>query len=271
MRLNRVRKKYSLFTDVSLNPRLKVGVGGYLIVPESFIQTPSNLIDKSELDNKLVLRRFEDTSSTKLEVQTVLWALEEYSIGSTSSRSGTLHIYSDSQCVAGLLSRRARLEHSNFHCGGGNRPLKNSSLYGKYYELHDRLKFDVTKVAGHTRARSRNTVQRIFSFVDQKVRKALKLWMVRIETERAEWSLYMIRRRDNALYTGISNDVTLRFEKHQEMGKHGAKYLRGRGPLKLVFQKKIGSKSSALKMEQKIKKLSKSQKEVIVHTGNIDF
>jgi len=27
----------SLFTDASLNPKLKVGVGGYLIVPESFI------------------------------------------------------------------------------------------------------------------------------------------------------------------------------------------------------------------------------------------
>jgi predicted GIY-YIG superfamily endonuclease len=35
----------------------------------------------------------------------------------------------------------------------------------------------------------------------------------------------------------------------------------------LVFQKKIGSKSSALKMEQKIKKLSKSQKEIIINKG----
>ncbi|MBW2248091.1 MAG: hypothetical protein JRF62_13080 [Deltaproteobacteria bacterium] len=60
----------SLFTDATLNPKLKVGVGGYLIVPESFIKTPSNLIKISELDEILVLKRFEDTSSTKLEVQT---------------------------------------------------------------------------------------------------------------------------------------------------------------------------------------------------------
>ncbi|MBW2194398.1 MAG: ribonuclease H [Deltaproteobacteria bacterium] len=174
---------YSLFTDVSLNPGLKVGVGGYLIVPESFVKTPSNLIKISELDEILVLRRFEDTSSTKLEVQTVLWALEEYCNGSTISESGKLHIYSDSQCVEGLLSRRARLESSGFHCRGGNRLLKNASLYGKYYEFHDRLKFDVTKVAGHTPSRSRNTVQRIFSFIDQKVRKALKLWVDQLEAE----------------------------------------------------------------------------------------
>jgi len=248
---------YSLFTDASLNPELKVGVGGYL------------LIKISELDEILVLRRFEDTSSTKLEVQTVLWALEECCVRSTISGSGKLHVYSDSQCVERLLSRRDRLESNGFHCRGSNRLLKNAFLYGKYFEFHDRLKFEVTKVAGHTRFRSRNTLKRIFSFVDQKVRKALKLWMPRLEAERAEWYLYMIRCHDGALYTGISNDVIRRFEKHQEMGKQGAKYLRGRGPLKLVFQKKIGSKSAALKMEQKIKNLSKSQKEIIIHTGDI--
>jgi len=261
---------YSLFTDASLNPKLKVGVGGYLLVPESFIETPPNLIKTTELNKIIVLKKFEDTSSTKLEVQTVLWALEECCAGSTIFGPGKLRIYSDSQCVEGLLSRRAGLENNGFHSRGGNRLLKNASLYGKYYEFHDRLKFEVTKVAGHTRSHSRNTVQHIFSFVDQKVRKTLKIWMAQLEAEKAEWYLYMIRCRDGTLYTGISNDVIRRFEQHQEMGKQGAKYLRGRGPLKLVFQKKIGSKSSALKLEQKIKKLSKSQKEIIIHTGDID-
>ncbi len=258
-------KNYSLFTDASVGPGSKVGVGGHLIVPESFLRTTPNLIKISELDEILVLKRFEDTSSTKLEVQTVLWALEEYCIGSTISGSGKLHIYSDSQCVEGLLSRRARLESSGFYSRGGNRLLRNASLYGKYYEFHDRLKFEVTKVAGHTRSSSRDTVQHIFSFIDQKVRKALKLWVAQLEAEKTEWYLYMIRCHDGTLYTGISNDVTRRFEKHQEMVKQGAKYLRGRGPLELVFQKKIWSKSSALKMEQKIKKLSKSQKEIIIN------
>ena len=169
---------YSLFTDASLNPGLKVGVGGYLIVPESFINAPSNVIEISELEKNLVLRRFEDTSSTKLEVQTVLWALEEYRlVSSISSASGKLNIYTDSQCIEGLLRRRARLESSGFRCKGGNHLLKNVSLYSKYYAFHDQLKFEVTKVAGHTRSSSRNTVQRIFSFIDQKVRTALRSWM----------------------------------------------------------------------------------------------
>ncbi len=261
---------YSLFTDASLNPGRKKGVGGYLIVPESFIKRPSKRIKISELDELLVLKRFECTSSTKLEVQTVLWALEEYCTGLTFSGAEKLHIYSDSQCVEGLSARRIRLESSGFSSRRGGRVLRNASLYRQYYEFYDRLNFTVTKVAGHTRSHSRNTVQRVFSFVDQKVRKALRLWMAQSAAERSQWYIYMIRCRDGTLYTGVSNDVTRRFEQHREMGKQGAKYLRGRGPLELVFQKKIGSRSSALKMEQKIKKLSKSQKEIIIHRGKID-
>ncbi|VEN75474.1 conserved hypothetical protein [Candidatus Desulfarcum epimagneticum] len=90
-----------------------------------------------------------------------------------------------------------------------------------------------------------------------------------MEKKKNGWHVYMIRCRDGSLYTGISNDVARRFETHQTMGKHAAKYLRGRGPLELVFQKEIGSRSSALKVERTIKKFSRSQKEKIVHAGDI--
>ncbi len=152
------------------------------MVPESFLKTQPNQIKISELEEMLVLKRFEGTSSTKLEVQTVLWALEEYCTGSIIGQ-GTLQLYSDSQCVAGLLARRARLERTGFHSRGGNGLLKNASLYGKYYEYHDGLKFEVTKVAGHTPSGSRNTVQRIFSLLDQKVRKALREWVAQLEND----------------------------------------------------------------------------------------
>ena len=64
-----------------------------------------------------------------------------------------------------------------------------------------------------------------------------------------EWTLYMIRTKNGALYTGITQDVKRRFAEHADGGKKGAKYLRGRGPLELVFQQKIGSRSQALKAE----------------------
>ncbi|MCU0592065.1 MAG: GIY-YIG nuclease family protein [Desulfobacterales bacterium] len=81
----------------------------------------------------------------------------------------------------------------------------------------------------------------------------------------AEWYLYMVRCRDGKLYTGIATDIERRIAEHQT-GK-GAKYLRGRTPLKLVFKKKIGSRSLALKVEQAIKKLPKCRKEKIIEAG----
>ena len=61
---------------------------------------------------------------------------------------------------------------------------------------------------------------------------------------------------------------------HQQGGKKAAKYLRGKGPLELVFQQKIGNKSTALKAEFEIKKLSKLKKEILAKNKeklNLDF
>ena len=79
----------------------------------------------------------------------------------------------------------------------------------------------------------------------------------------AIWHLYLIRTRQNALYTGITTDILKRFEAH-ETGKKGAKYLRSKGPLKLVYQVEMGDRAIASKAEYRLKKLTKSQKEQIV-------
>lgn len=76
------------------------------------------------------------------------------------------------------------------------------------------------------------------------------------------WYLYLIRSQDNRLYTGITTDVERRFAEHQA-GK-GAKALRGRGTLLLVFSQLIGNRSQALRIEYQIKQLSKIQKERLV-------
>lgn len=172
---------FALFTDVSLNPKLKLGVGAYLVVPTSFLEISPDGIERSEVAKRLVVRRFADTSSTKLEVQTVLWALEDFRKELKVSGLGKLHVYSDSQCVAGLLRRRHELEVNGFLSKRANLQLKNASLYRKFYEFYDELGFEVTKVAGHARSCSHDTVHRIFSFVDRELRKVLNLWMREFE------------------------------------------------------------------------------------------
>ena len=77
----------------------------------------------------------------------------------------------------------------------------------------------------------------------------------------------MIRTRDQSLYTGITTDPERRFIEHNcsaKTGSKGAKALRGKGPLKLVYQAEIGDRSEAQKMEYKVKQLSKAEKEVLV-------
>ena len=73
------------------------------------------------------------------------------------------------------------------------------------------------------------------------------------------YSVYLVRCRDGSLYTGIATDVSRRLSEHED-GAKGAKYLRGKGPLTLVYQQEIGDRSLASKIESRIKRLSKSQK-----------
>ena len=80
------------------------------------------------------------------------------------------------------------------------------------------------------------------------------------------WHLYLVRCHDGSLYTGITTNVARRFAEHQGNNGAGAKYLRGRGPLMLVFQKKLGSRSLALGVESKVKKLSKARKEDLMRS-----
>ena len=79
----------------------------------------------------------------------------------------------------------------------------------------------------------------------------------------ANWYLYILRCGDGTLYTGITTDVEKRLEVHRA-GK-GAKYTRGRAPLELVYREECGSHSNALKRELAVKKLTREQKESMIH------
>jgi len=79
-----------------------------------------------------------------------------------------------------------------------------------------------------------------------------------------EWSLYVVRTRDGHLYTGIATDVERRLEEHREGSGRGARYLRGRGPLELVFERPVGDRALAQRIEHRLKRRSKLEKEAIV-------
>jgi putative endonuclease len=78
------------------------------------------------------------------------------------------------------------------------------------------------------------------------------------------WSIYMVRCRDGALYTGIALDVRRRLAQHAGSDGRGAKALRGRGPLRLVLKRRLGSRSLALAVEFRIKRLTKTKKTALL-------
>jgi putative endonuclease len=89
----------------------------------------------------------------------------------------------------------------------------------------------------------------------------------RQDVSMAQWHLYMIRTRGGDLYTGVATDVSRRLEEHREGGGRGSRYLRGRMPLRLVFERRIGDRSLALKAESRLKRLRKSRKEQIARSN----
>ncbi|MFZ2187129.1 MAG: GIY-YIG nuclease family protein [Candidatus Moraniibacteriota bacterium] len=73
------------------------------------------------------------------------------------------------------------------------------------------------------------------------------------------YALYMLRCADGTLYTGITVDVRRRISEHNSSSL-GAKYTRGRRPVKLVFSKLFRNRSEASGEEARIKKLSRAEK-----------
>jgi putative endonuclease len=74
-----------------------------------------------------------------------------------------------------------------------------------------------------------------------------------------QFSLYIVRCADGKLYTGIATDVEKRLAEHVS-GSRGAKYLRGKGPLVVVFSEAVGDRALASQLEYRVKQLSRVQK-----------
>ncbi len=72
------------------------------------------------------------------------------------------------------------------------------------------------------------------------------------------WYLYILLCKGNTLYTGITNNVENRIQKH--FAGIAAKYTKAHPPLLQVYQERLANKSAAAKREREIKKWSRSKK-----------
>ena len=153
--------KLLLFTDGSVNTKTKIGYGAYLFLKEAELS-------ENSLNNKVNVERFENTSSTKLELQTLLFALAKITNSETK-----IIVYTDSQNIIRLPERRKRLEQNDFR-NSNNELLKNHELYRDFFEIIDQLDIEFIKVKGHQPSSQKDTINRIFTLVDRTARKALR-------------------------------------------------------------------------------------------------
>ena len=126
-------QKIKLFTDSSLNPYNKIGFGAYLILNDENESL-------EELNEHIKIKRFENTSSSKLELQTLLWALDEI-----ADKNVIIEVYTDCQDIIGLENRRKKLEKNHFYSTSG-KLMNNHDLYKDFYLKLDELSLSFIKV-----------------------------------------------------------------------------------------------------------------------------
>ena len=159
--MNKIKPEIYLFTDGSVNPQSGEGFGVYL------------LLDKleffySELEKKIQIKKFDNTSSTKLELETLLWALDEVSL-----RNCKIMVYTDCQNIIGLQERRDGFEKKNYMTSKGKQ-INNHELYKAFFKRLDILDCEFIKVKGHKKSSEKNKIDEIFTIVDKASRNALR-------------------------------------------------------------------------------------------------
>ncbi|WP_041959595.1 ribonuclease HI [Sulfurospirillum arsenophilum] len=150
-----------LFTDGSVNTQSNVGCGAYVNVYEGA------LFDAAKLP-PIHLKVFEHTSSTKLELQTLLWALEE-----VKTFGEQIVIYTDSQNIIGLPNRRERFE-KNGYITKQKKLHEHALLYQAFYKMMDVLECSLVKVKGHKLSGDKDEIDRYFTLVDRASREGVR-------------------------------------------------------------------------------------------------
>ncbi|MBW1852550.1 MAG: ribonuclease H [Deltaproteobacteria bacterium] len=150
-----------IFTDGSVNTHSNIGYGAYLAVSERELSLDS-------LRPRVKVRRFEHTSSTQLELQTLLWAL-----GDIQTSGRRVIVYTDSQNIMGLRGRRDRFEQNDYRSKKNTR-LNHYELYQEFYRMTDPLDCEFVKVRGHQASNQKDDIDKIFTLVDRASRNALR-------------------------------------------------------------------------------------------------
>lgn len=155
-----------MFVDSSVNPQSKIAFACYLVKSDEDI-------DLQALQNSIKSKIFKNTSSTKAELQALLWAFEEILNSKNLDTNLEIKVYTDCQNIISLKSREEKLEKSNYHSKTG-KPIKNAELYREFFEKTKSKNIEFIKVKGHKKGSLKDSIDSIFSLVDRASRRSLR-------------------------------------------------------------------------------------------------
>ena len=84
------------------------------------------------------------------------------------------------------------------------------------------------------------------------------------ETDEKPWWVYILRCGNGSLYTGVTIDIQRRVAEHRSKGPLSARYTRAFAPVELAYRCRVGSKGLAHRLEYRIKRLGRKDKEELV-------
>ena len=152
-----MEKIKKVFVDGSVNPQSKIGIGAFY---------SCNSLDGFDEKN-IITKKFENTSSTKLELECILWAIKEL------DSKEKLIIYTDCQNIFSLLNREEKLKKNNYFTST-NKKIKNYLLYKEFFSLNEKYDLNFIKLKGHKKSSLKDEIDLIFSKVDKAARKELR-------------------------------------------------------------------------------------------------
>lgn len=148
----------TIYTDASYNKNYKIGVAGYLII---------NSVNNSEI---IKLVSISEANNNRVEFISLIWALKTLD----PEKQKDIQVYTDSRAITNLLSRKAKLETTNFISKRSNKILSNADIYKEFFKIISIYNPTINWIKGHSPNHNNEIIQSNFSKIDKLVRKELR-------------------------------------------------------------------------------------------------
>lgn len=159
-------QQYHIYTDASFSRIENLGVAGFLI------------FDGKTSEPAIRTYTYKETNNIRAEIVGAIWALQTFIEDCKKENQNAdeleINLYSDCQTITNLLTRRKKLEATDFISARKKSRLANADLYKTFFLIYDELQPKIHWVKGHSKKESQTLIQKNFALVDKQVRKKLR-------------------------------------------------------------------------------------------------